>query len=301
MAKVDNFSGICMMVVHAISLSFYYVIIEILNNTIHPFQIASLYTFAILVFVSLSCLKRGFKVHLKTRYLKYHVIRGFLSSFATLFLFFSIQVIGISDAAAFSKLEHCFMVIIGIFLFNEKLNLHKVILLFGSLFGVIFLIDFRKLTGSFNRGYIYMLIALSFWVLNNIYIKKLTQTEESRSQLFYSSLFAVIVNICIMCIVNFLPYSIQIEIGFKWHKINVEILMFICVLSFTKFLHKLMFFNSYKVSDISIVSPFDYSRLMFTSFLAFLFFNKLPNFNEIVGYSIIMLAGGCFIVFQSKK
>lgn len=288
-----------MMLVHAMSLSFYYIIIELLSNRVHPLQTYFMYSLIMFICISLSCVKQGFKVHLKTNFLKYHIIRGCLSSFATLFLFFSISVIGVSDVTALSKLEHSFMILVGVFLFNEKFTKQKFILLSGNLLAIMLLVDFKKLTNS--QGYLYMIVALLFWILNNIYIKKLTFTERSRSQLFYSSLFAVLVNSLMIFVVAFLPTSFQSQIGFVWSKVNLKILLFIFSLALTKFLHKLMFFNAYKFCDISIVSHFDYSRLIFTSLLAFIFFNKVPNLNEIAGYLTITIAGIYFVVSFSKQ
>ena len=303
--KVSKFSnnilGVMMMLVHSISLSFYYIIIEVISNKIHPLQTSLMYTSTMLVCITISCCKLGLKHNLKTNFLKHHIMRGFFSSLATIFLFFSIQIIGVSDATALSKLEHCIMTLVGIFVFNEKLDKSKIVLFVGSIISTILLVDLTNIIFTFNKGYLFMLLSLFFWIMNNIFIKKLTVTEKSKSQLFYSSFFSLLVNIMFIFIIYFLPNYIQDRICFKWCIIDLESFIFISLLALTKFLHKLMFFKAYKLSDLSIVSPFDYSRLIFISFLAFLFFGRLPTIREIVGYLCIIITGVYFITYHRGK
>lgn len=300
--KLNNSSlAIIMMITHSLSLSFYYITIELISKKIHPIQSSFLYTLIILICIIISCFRSGFKNNLQTKFLKYHIIRGLMSSFATIFLFFSIQIIGVSCATALSKLEHCIMIVMGILIFNEKINKHKIVLFIGNVTAIIFLIDFEKINHSMKIGYIYMVASLIFWVLNNISIKKLTMTEKSRSQLFYSSLFAVIVNTIIIVAVQIIPNNMKKEMTCGWYNISPKVCLLILFLAFTKFLHKLMFFKAYKLSDLSVVSPFDYSRLIFTSILAFLFFNRIPNTKEIIGYTIIIVTGIYFIIYNKTE
>ena len=67
-------------------------------------------------------------------------------------------------------------------------------------------------------------------------------------------------------------------------------------------LHKVSFFKAYKLSDMSIVGPFDYLRLPFTGIFACLILKEsIPDVYSLIGYSFIVFSGMYFIVHKGKN
>ena len=275
-----------MMIVHSISTSVLYVVVKNLTQYMHPDQIGFLYKFTILIFVIISC-HGNFKQHLTTRKILLHAFRGMFSILGSLSMFRALSYIGAADAAALSKLEHSIMVLIGVFIFNEKLTLQKIILLIGSFIGAILIFDFSNIGHGFDKGYFYAVLALFFWLMNNIVVKKLGKTEHSRVQLFYSSLISSIIAFFFA-----LP---------SWQAINFQHLYLIIIAAIASLIHKLTFFKAYKLTDISIVSPFDYTRLIITALLAYFFLNEKPDHHSLIGYIFITIVGVYFILSEGNK
>ena len=294
------------MVASAFFMSLLYVIVKILTNEYNfsSNQVGLLYKLSILIITLTSCLRLGFIHHLKTKKLLFHALRGFFSIMGSLSMFYAVSVLNVLNAAAISELTPAFMVVAGSLVFNEKLTRPKIILLAGSLVGILFIKDFQSVQKDINHGYWYAFLALIFWSINNVIIKKLTKTEHSRSQLFYSSLFASIFALPMAYFTfdfNFksLPF-LDIAIA-KWPYFSISSLLLLLSAGIASLLHKVAFFKAYKVSDMSVVGPFDYLRLPFTGIFAYVILNEnVQNQYSLLGYGLIIISGAYFIMHKEK-
>jgi drug/metabolite transporter (DMT)-like permease len=294
------------MTVNAFFMSLLYVIVKILTNDCNfsSNQVGLLYKLSILVLTLVSCLNLGFIHHLKTKKLFFHALRGFFSIMGSLCMFYAVSVMNVLNAAAISELTPVFMVIAGVLVFNEKLTTPKIILLLGSITGIFFIKDFTTIGKDPNPGYWFAFLALIFWSLNNVVIKKLTKTEHSRAQLFYSSLFASIFAFPIACFqytFDFTNYSLDLNIA-TWPDFSAKAILLILSAGMASLLHKVSFFRAYKLADMSVVGPFDYLRLPFTGIFAYLILDEgITNNYSLIGYGLIVLSGVYFIMHKEKS
>ena len=53
--------------------------------------------------------------------------------------------------------------------------------------------------------------------------------------------------------------------------LNLKQLFLVFLSGLAALIHKIAFFKAYKISHISVVAPFDYIRLVFTSILSYFF------------------------------
>lgn len=294
------------MVTNSFFISLLYIIVKVLTSQFDfsSNQVGLLYKLSILIITLLSCLKRGFVYHLKTNKLIFHALRGFFSIMGSLCMFYAVSILNVLNAAAISELTPAFMVVAGVLVFNEKLTTPKVVLLLGSIIGLFFIKDFTSIGKDFNYGYWFAFSALIFWSINNVIIKKLTKTEHSRAQLFYSSLFASIFAFPIAYFkftFDFVNYSVDLGLA-SWPKFSISAYLLFFLAGIASLLHKVSFFRAYKLSDMSVVGPYDYLRLPFTGIFAYLILGEeVHNSYSFIGYSIIILSGVYFIMHKEKK
>ena len=222
-----------------------------------------------------------------------------LTSVYGFYMFIAANFIGTGGLAN----VNCFFVA-GALVFNERITTPKIILLLGSTIGVFFIKDSTSMGVDSNSGYLFAFSALIFWSINNVIIKKLTKTEHSFAQLFYSSLFASFFSFplaCFQCTFDFQQHFISINLS-TWPYFSRASLSLICLAGIASLLHKASFFTAYKISDISVVGPFDYLRLPFTGILSYLILNQaLPNNYSLVGYGIIIFTGMYFIIHKNRN
>ena len=173
----------------------------------------------------------------------------------------------------------------GILYFKEQLTKTKIFLLITGFTGAIFIT--KPGFNNFSFNYFFIFLALIFWAINNLSIKILGKTERGKAQLFYTMLIGSIFS---------LPLAIQ-----NWQPIKFEYIKYIVLLALFHLIHVISFFKAFKFSDISAVMPLDYSRLIFTGILGYIFLQEVPDKYSILGCVLIMLGGFLSIKNEARK
>ena len=71
------------------------------------------------------------------------------------------------------------------------------------------------------------------------------------------------------------------------------------VLGFTAAAAFLFVFCAYRVASPAVVSPFEYSILLWSTLSGWIFFNEIPGTNTFIGMSLIVV-GGVYIFMREK-
>lgn len=277
-------SGILLMVLHALAMSIMYILAKDLNQKFEPFQVTFLYKFTILICILPWCLQGNYKANLKTRRIGLHVARGTFSLLGTLCFFEGLKHNDVLSSAAITYLEHILVTIIGLWYFKEKLSLPKIVLILCSFIGALFII--KPGYGEFNFYYVYLLLAVFFWALNNTVIKLLGSTERTKAQLFYVMLFS-----------SMFSFPIALPV---WKPIELQHMQYILAIAGCYLVHSVAFFKAFKYADLSTVMPFDYCRLVFTGILGVLILHEMPDQHSFIGYILIVAGGINAIVHQAR-
>ena len=61
----------------------------------------------------------------------------------------------------------------------------------------------------------------------------------------------------------------------------------------------ILLFSAYSIASPSVVSPFEYSILLWSSLSGWIFFNEIPGLNTIIGI-IIIVSCGIYIFLREK-
>ena len=85
----------------------------------------------------------------------------------------------------------------------------------------------------------------------------------------------------------------------EWFQ-NLEASMLLMIITgFTASAAFLLLFTAYSVASPSVISPFEYSILLWSSLSGWIFFNEIPNLNTIVG-ALIIVTCGVYIFIREK-
>jgi uncharacterized membrane protein len=66
-------------------------------------------------------------------------------------------------------------------------------------------------------------------------------------------------------------------------------------------IHMICFFRALKVTEMSAVMPFDYTRLFFAGILGYIFLGENLKTTSIYGYILIAVGGMCLIYYEASK
>ena len=214
-------------------------------------------------------------VYGRTNYPKLQFLRSVALMMATTLFFFAFSKLGLAEASAIFNISPV-LITLGAFLFlREQIGPRRLIGIIVSLLGALIII--RPGTGVFS---IYALLPLGAAIFYSTYslATRFVGTDESPwTSLFYSAIFGAI------C------YSIYI--AFYWNPMSNNAILLTIIIGLFGTAGHICLIRALTLGEASLVAPFIYTNLLFTTTWGLVLFGNLPDFWTIVGALIIVAAG----------
>ena len=266
----------------------------------HEFLALFLYKVLALISVILWMIAANKWLHVSRRNLHYHIIRSFFSVFGTVMMFISVKHVSISDVVAILSLGPVFTIVIGSVLFVESITFHKVISVVLSFLGVMHILYPSK-TGAWylpstpmwdatmhNPYVLMLLLGLMSWVVTSLVVKKISYTETASNQLFFNLLFTTFFSaVLLLCVFLLSEDSITMP---SIANATVPIRAISAAAVFY-LIHCVARFQAYKMSDLSIVLPFHYTKMIFGGMIAYMIDGEEITSSSIIGSAFILTGG----------
>ena len=167
--------------------------------------------------------------------------------------------------------------------FKEKVGLIRIILIIFGFLGVILIIN--PSADGFNLYSGYALIAVILITTRDLVTRKLSVEVPTLLPTVSASFGVLLFSIILMAKTPIQPLNIQNS-------------FFIILAAF------FIIFGYYtavlvmRVGDISFISPFRYSAIIFALILGLIFFNEWPDLTALIGICIVTAAGG-FLLYKN--
>lgn len=321
MTKHNNLYGIFFMLVNTLSLAALHLINKKLLSGLPSSQTTLFYKVIVFVFLAPWVLRNGLK-GIKTPALPLHILRAFLSITAGLCFAYGLKNSGLVNSVALSYIEQVLWAIIGVMYFKEKMTTIKffaicmsfiamVLITAPGLILSIFARDVQGTSVKFDYNSIFVLAAGIFWALNSTAIKILGKTVKNEVQAFYMLLLSIMIAYPAAFIDwnwhqignTFLAYpTFSRLIGLSEVELNAIQCIQLLMMAGLYYIHVWSFFLALKYAEMSTLAPFDYTRLVFTCVLAYLFIGELPKHaTQYVGYIMIIVSGLLLVNSERKK
>ena len=211
----------------------------------------------------------------KTKYPKLQFLRSVALMMATTLFFFAFSKLGLAEASAIFNISPV-LITLGAFLFlREQIGPRRVIGILVSLLGALIII--RPGSGVFT---VYALLPLGAAIFYSTYslATRFVGTDESPwTSLFYSAIFGAI------C------YSIYIV--FHWSPMSSNALLLTIIIGLFGTAGHICLIRALTLGEASLVAPFIYTNLLFTTIWGLVLFGNFPDFWTIAGALIIVAAG----------
>ena len=211
----------------------------------------------------------------RTKYPKLQLLRSFALMMATTLFFFAFSRLGLAEASAIFNVSPV-LITLGAFLFlQEKIGPRRLIGIIVSLLGALIII--RPGSGVFT---IYAILPLGAAIFYSTYslVTRFVGTDESPwTSLFYSAIFGAI------C------YSIYIT--FHWTPMSNGALVLTIIIGLFGTAGHICLIRALTLGEASLVAPFIYTNLLFTTVWGLVLFGNFPDYLTIVGALIIVAAG----------
>ena len=211
-----------------------------------------------------------------------HFLRCMFGLIALLAIFIALRNLPLATVVSISFAAPIFTTIMSIFFLNEKVGLYRWLAVIVGFIGIL-IISQPGFT-SFNIYYIYPIIFCLGLSYVAIAIKKLSSTEPVWLIGFYFS------------------FSIMIISFFTFHQgwiiPNLLDLFLLSMVGILGGLANLWLTQSYKYSDVSLVTPIKYLALVFAILFGYIFWEEIPTIKTLMGAFLVIMSS--VIIFRRE-
>ncbi len=262
------------MLLAALGFSFMNVLIRWTSSELHPFQIAFFRNFFGLVFMLPWLIKFGYR-SFKTDRLPLFIIRALLGLFSMFCYFWGITVLPLAKAVALSFTVPLFVTIGAAVFLKEDVNWRRWAAVLVGFIGTLIILR-PSVDGDLFASLVVIASSVTM-AASVLIIKSLSRTEDANVIVMYMVLLMT-------------PLSLPVAIS-VWQWPTMETWFLVMLMGFLGSFAHLMFTHSLKMSDVTIVMPFDFARLPFIIVLAWVVFDQSVDRWTVIGAAIVFASG----------
>jgi drug/metabolite transporter (DMT)-like permease len=218
-------------------------------------------------------IKQKISFRMSGKDLLFYIARAIISFVAMQFWIYAMQYIGITEATALSYTGPFWIFLAARYMIGEAFSLSSFLAIIANMGGVIIILqpNFNNITW---QGVAASLSSILLWVLYETICKKQTSNQHYMLQTFYVCFFATII---------ILPFAL-----FNWQPFDLKTFGILSLIAILGVANVTSIFLAYFFAPMMIISPFSYSRLIFTAFLSAYVYHAMPSINVFIGSAIIM-------------
>ena len=270
----NNFKAITAMLLAVFCVTIMSVQAKLIGIEYNAVQITFARAIVVLILLMPFIYKLGGLNFLKTKKPFLHFFRGLAGLIGNVMFFLAFQRLPVADVTVISQAVPIFSCILAIIFLGETIGWRRWTAITIGFLGVIIAIN-----PSVNIAVasLYALGGTLMWSTTIIFLRLLGSTEHPVKTLFYFMLVSVFIT--------------SIFQPFLWKEPSFEvILLFICI-GIAAFLTQLLMTYALQKAPASIVSPFNYTGIVWAIIFDYIIWNAHPMFATIFGGIIITISG----------
>jgi drug/metabolite transporter (DMT)-like permease len=218
----------------------------------------------------------------QTKRHKLHFQRCLSGLIALIAIFIALRKLPLATVVSISFAAPIFITIMSIFFLNEKVGMYRWLAVLVGFIGIVIITE--PSLNSFNIYYLYPIIFCIGLSYVSIVIRQLSLTEPIWLIGFYFS-FTIMMTSFLT-----LPYG--------WIMPSLKDFILLSLVGILGGAANLLLTQSYKFSEVSLVSPLKYLSLLFAIFFGYLIWNEIPSYKTLVGASLVILSS--IIIFRRE-
>ena len=246
-----------------------------ISEQFHVFEIVFFHNLVAFLLMVPFIFTGGRHRHLKTQKLKLHLSRAILGVISLAMYFYAFTVIPLTEARAIALTGPLVSSLLAVVILKEETGWCRTLALIVGFTGALMILR----PGTTNFSYISLMIVASvgIWAIIDVIIKVMSRTESTATQLFYLTGLMTILSFPGAMYYWKTPSSL-----YQWSwLIGLGIIFLINIMAV---------FNAYKNADITVVMPFDFSGMVFTTMIAYFAFHEVIDIPTAMGSVIIVIS-----------
>ncbi len=249
--------------------------------------------FALPVIIGWLVMRRELAVGLRTTNPMGHLWRGLVGSTAMGLMFMGLGLLPLPEVTAIGYAAPLLVVIFAAMFLGEDVRLFRLGSVVLGLIGVLIVLSPRlsafgdaDADPSQTLGAIVVLAGATCAALAQVFIRKLVQTEQTASIVFWFSVTASCLSL--------------LTLPFGWVVPTVSQMAMLVLAGVFGGLAQIFLTSSFRLADASLVAPFDYASMLLALMVGYFVFDEVPTPVMLLGASLVILAG-VLIIWRERQ
>lgn len=248
---------------------------KFLTATIDPLQVVWMRQMGLFVGVVILLLWRG-SVVLKTARIGLQLSRGACAALSASLFIIGVSYVPLADAVAVTFIAPLLVTIMGALLLGEYVGIHRWTAVLAGFAGTLVII--RPGFDSFHPALILPLIAACLFAGRQVISRFLSGVDNTQTTVAYTAIASTFI------------LSLPIPFVWTYPQTQTELIIIISMACMAA-LGELLVIKALEVALAVVVSPMQYTIIIWSSFYGFMVFDQLPDGYTIGGTAIIILSG----------
>jgi len=225
------------------------------------------------------------KVNLKKNF-KVQIIRSILMVTATSFMFYSLQKFDLVDIYVVFFTAPLIVSLLSAYFLKDVLSTKGILLMLLSFGSIVY--SLGPSMRIFSLDLIFPIVPPICWALYQFFTKVVSGDNDPFAAIFYTSILGAII--------------FSIFIFFNWVPLEKNIFwLYLMILGVAGFVSHSLIIYAIQLSNLSFVTNFQYSQLVWSTIFNFFIFGVPFDINKIVGVVGVIIFGLLFIRTEGKK
>jgi drug/metabolite transporter (DMT)-like permease len=252
------------------------------TETVPVFETAWVRYLVFVAFTTLPAL-RNRAAALRTRRPFAHILRGLAIVGSALFFVFGLQTLPMADAAAINFVSPLFITILSVPFLGERVGASRWIAVAVGLSGAV--IAAQPGTSAFSPAAIFPVLSAAAWAIGIILTRRMAPTESSSAILGWTAGSGLVLLTCL------LPFNMIVP---TWRELALCLLVGVAASA-----GQWMVVLGYRKAPASLLAPFSYLQLIWSTALGFIIFDGRPGLPTIVG-AVIIAGSGLYTAHRER-
>jgi len=300
--KNNNPKGIVLILLGMLAFSVQDTIMKYIYNFASLYEIYLIRTLVSFVIILFFLKITSKPIVFKTKYPLLTFCRVILFFFGFSFFYISLTILPLGTATALFFVSPFLLTIFAKFFLKEEIGPRRWSAVLIGFLGVYIILnpDFS----NFDYMTLTPILCALCYSLSMIIIKLTSEKDTVYTQTFTFYFGAVIFSVIFYFIFgdghyNTIDHPASQFIFREWFSNLETSLIFMIATGFTASVAFAFIFTAYRIASPAVVSPFEYSILLWSSLSGWYFFNESPDLKTIVGM-ILIVSGGIYIFIREK-
>lgn len=186
----------------------------------------------------------------------------------------AVTKMNISELVSITFLTPVITAFLAFFVFKERMSRERWLIMMIGFCGAFIVIN--PSSGNFNQYSLIALLICFLWSVTNLLTKNLSGKQNPFTIIFYSNCLVLLISLPVIFKLN-VEYTIDSEQAFQ-----------LFILSFISVTANYCLARAFSMSSITNLLPFDYTRLIFATIVAYIMFGQTMSYNAAIGGAIIL-------------